>query len=415
MLAPRILHFAKNQVFWDCPSKSACETLPSGLPQPMDNAAGPDRHWRGRLQEPEDSHEPLAGTNDQSLESFWQTAVKKYTRCNLTMGKDKLIAIWGIAKLVRDVLGVEYGEGLWEGNLEDQLAWRVEECQLAVRPSESSEWNLARNIPSWAWASMDGTIIVPDRLSDQRHFTVKDHYGQCLTFDLVGVKRSFHQELRPSKELPLLQSRGMSDSGPELQRRSKELQRDLGDIGDKTGQAQEHSPKKIEKDEEPKFHNKSIRIQGHVGRGRLEWEVTKKMWVLQLDELPNIDIEAFPDTVPDLQNPISRFPYFVVLAAKQIIKPQDTIFAPESRGYRDREVIGDVTEKKDDHASENFDVTGHGILLRDVGNHHFHRTGAFRFENVSNGTFLQLKKTHDWNLLPPNMYHSERGRKIWLD
>jgi hypothetical protein len=130
MLAPRILHFAEKQIFWDCPSLSGCETLPGGLPQPMDSLAGPDRHWRGRLQVSEDSQEPLAGAIDQSMASFWKTAIGKYTSCNLTKGSDKLIAMWGIAKLVRDALGVEYGEGLWEAQLEDQLAWHVVEASI---------------------------------------------------------------------------------------------------------------------------------------------------------------------------------------------------------------------------------------------------------------------------------------------
>ena len=161
MLAPRILHFAQNQVFWDCPAMSACETLPAGLPQPLDSASGPDRHWRGRLQEFEGSDEPLAGAKDDSIESFWKAAVWKYTSCNLTKGSDKLIAMWGIAKLVRDEIGIEYGNGLWEKNLEDQLAWRVAECTLVVRPSYSTEWALERKIPTWSWASMDGAIEVP--------------------------------------------------------------------------------------------------------------------------------------------------------------------------------------------------------------------------------------------------------------
>lgn len=109
MLAPRILHFARNQVFWDCPSLSACEALPAGLPRPMDNAAGPDRHWRGRLQI--EKADDLAGGNDQPLSAYWQTAVRKYTSCNITNRGDKLIALWGIAKLVKDAMLVEYAEG----------------------------------------------------------------------------------------------------------------------------------------------------------------------------------------------------------------------------------------------------------------------------------------------------------------
>ncbi|KAF2132544.1 HET-domain-containing protein [Dothidotthia symphoricarpi CBS 119687] len=416
MLSPRILHFANNQVFWDCPSLSACETLPAGLPQPTDNAAGPDRHWRGRLQEPEGRHEPLAGANDQSLASFWKVAVLKYTSCNLTMGKDKLIAMWGIAKLIRDELGVEYGEGLWEENLEDQLAWRVEECKLTVRPSESTEWNLERKIPSWSWASMDGVILTPDRLTDQKHFTVKDHYGQRLTFDLVGVKRSFRPGVRPIEAPPPLQSRGMSDSGAELQRRNKELRRDPIDTHDNRVDIRIHSPEKVDRDAEPRFHSKSIRIQGHVGRGRLEWEELKKGWVVQLDdETVNVGLEAFPDTIPDLDNPTDHFPYFVVLAAKQVIGAQHADFTFKPTTHKHPQISDDASTAENDHAGEYFEVSGHGIMLKDVGNHHFHRTGAFRFENVSNETFVNLQRTHDWELFSSDIYHSKRGRKIWLD
>src|SRR6266576_3348812 len=99
MLAPRILHFTKHQIFWDCAEMSSCETLPSGLPQALDRAATSDRHWRGRLLESRSlGYVPVAGANDDSIEHFWNSAVRRYTSCDLTKGSDKLIAIWGIAK-----------------------------------------------------------------------------------------------------------------------------------------------------------------------------------------------------------------------------------------------------------------------------------------------------------------------------
>lgn len=414
MLSPRILHFAKKQIFWDCPSLSACETLPAGLPQPMDNVAGPDRHWRGRLQEPEDSHEALAGANDQSMEAFWKTAVRKYTSCNLTKGRDKLIAMWGIAKLVRDIMNVEYGKGLFEENLEDQLAWRVEECTLTQRPSESKEEDLARNIPSWSWASMDGTIIVPDRLSDQLHFKVTDHQAQPLTFDLVGVKRFVRTApSRAGGGAPPMPARGISDSGPELQRRDKEREKEQDDVRKEKDFHRSSSPEKIDRSQEPRFHSTSISIQGHVGRAQLEYNKIQGNWQLQLDGKTVGNVEVFPDLIPDLSNPIDESPFFIILAAKQVIKPP--LFMLDTTDGKGPSKPLSSTPESDDDATEEFDYAGHGILMKDVGNHHFHRTGAFRFRNVGGKSFRRLQRTVDWEKIPPKLYNNERGRKIWLD
>ncbi|KAH7086741.1 heterokaryon incompatibility protein-domain-containing protein [Paraphoma chrysanthemicola] len=413
MLSPRILHFAQKQIFWDCPSLSACETLPAGLPPPMDRAAGPDRHWRGRLQVTEDKHEILAGANDQSMDAFWKTAVEKYTSCNLTKGRDKLIAMWGIAKLVRDAMNVEYGNGLFEENLEDQLAWRVAECKLEQRPSESTKEELARNIPSWSWASMDGKILVPDRLSDQMHFKVTDHDTQPLTFDLVGVKRT----IRPvygRAGAPPLPIRGISDSGPELQRRNKERERQTEDfIGEKDFH-RSSSPEKIDRSHQPMFHGTSIRLQGHVGRGRLAYNKLGTTWHLDLDGVADGVIEAFPDVKPNLTNAIDASPYFIVLAAKQVIKPP--IFALVESG--DTKSTGSLTAiaEGDESVEDDFDYAGHGILMKDMGNDHFRRTGAFRFRSVDGSTYELLQQTYMWaDLKSPKKYSKERGRKIWLD
>ncbi|KAH8733001.1 heterokaryon incompatibility protein-domain-containing protein [Phaeosphaeriaceae sp. PMI808] len=418
MLSPRILHFAKKQIFWDCPLLSACETLPAGLPQPMDSAAGPDRHWRSRLQESEDSQEPLVGANDQSMGAFWKTAVQKYTSCDLTKGVDKLIAMWGIAKLVRDAVDVEYGKGLFEENLEDQLAWRVENCHMKERPSESKVDKLARDIPSWSWASMDGTILVPDRLSDELHYQVTNHEGGPLTFDLVGVKRVFQQ--KPSRaDAPLAPVRGISDSGLEMMRRDKE--REPGNEDDIRRAKTFHrsdSPEQIDRNEEPKFHSTSIRIQGHVGYGKLQHNKLRSGWTLQLNGIPNGTIEAFPDLVPNLNDPVDASPYFIVLAAKQVIKPP--VFTISSNDEKTENPFSPVIRENKKGTEEDVEYVGHGILMkRRAGNgvedHHFQRTGAFRFRSASERTFSSLQETISWEELPLKLYNKKQGRKIWLD
>jgi hypothetical protein len=404
MLAPRILHFAEKQIFWDCPSLSACETLPGGLPQPMDNVAGPDRHWRGRLQVSENGHEPLAGAIDQSMASFWKTAVGKYTSCNLTKGSDKLIAMWGIAKLVRDALGVEYGEGLWEAHLEDQLAWHVAECKLMQRPSESAESHLARDIPSWSWASMDGEIIIPDRMSDKPHYMVTDHNDRPLCLDLKGREQfSTPVNARPGADAPPMPTRGVSDTGPELQRRSAQLRKEQPDLSEEKGFHRSISPEKLNRDDEPKLDSKSIRVQGHVGRGRLEGDMAGESWILRIDGAPDLEVEAFPDTIPNLRDPVAVWPYFLVLAAKQVYIPPSYFGHLDSsqQGRSDIGKLASIDELVETGADEEFDYSGHGILLKAAGNARFHRTGAFIFRNATAKGYIRLQK--------------EDKQKFWLD
>ncbi|PVI08227.1 HET-domain-containing protein [Periconia macrospinosa] len=378
MLSPRILHFAKNQVFWDCPSLSACETLPSGLPQPMDKTARSERHWRGRLQEPEERTAPLVGPNDEPPYDFWREAVQKYTTCNLTKGRDKLIAMWGIAKLMRDEFKCEYGHGLWERNLEDQLAWRVAECQLLERPSESKEEHISRNIPSWSWASMDGRIDVPDQLTDAPHYMVKDHFGAPLMFDLVGVRRAAaSRKSQLGESQPPAQIRVMSDSVVELQHRYKDLERARKETNDHAHQDV------IDRDAEPKFYHSSIAIQGHVCPGTLEQDSVSGSWFLRVDGLTDTVIAAFPDLVPR-KHDLSRF--YVVLSAK--------LFKP-------------------DH-SRPGSVYGRGILMKDAGKNHFHRTGAFSFRNLSLQEFAKLLMIDSQTPLS-DMLKTNAGRKFWLD
>lgn len=398
MLAPRILHFARNQIFWDCPSLSACETFPAGLPRAMDTAAGPDRHWRGRLQGPEEADD-LAGSNDQPLSAFWQTAVRKYTSCNITNRSDKLIAIWGIAKLVKDAMGVEYGEGLWEENLEDQLAWRVAECRLHSRPITPAN----RTIPSWSWASMDGEIVVPERLSDQPHLTVKDHNRQRLTLDLVGVKRF----ARPVPSVfggpsSLKHNRGMSDSVLQVKNTSNALSAHEVNIKDKSNETRSSSPERVDSNAEPRFHSKSIPIQGHVDCGTLVFNREKQSWLLHLQYDNKVSMEAYPDVIPGSKD-ARHHSHFVVLSAKQVVQPKSQI------------LDSIIDEDDEDENDDDVEIDGYGILLEPAEEHHFRRTGAFRFRVANLREFESLQRTDDWEEIPTNLYDAERGRKFWLD
>ncbi|KAF2808701.1 HET-domain-containing protein, partial [Mytilinidion resinicola] len=179
MLSPRILHFTKHQIFWDCNTLSACEAFPTGLPLHLDKKASTDRHWRGRLDQSQISSRALCGANDdESSYTFWMSAVQNYTDCNLTNQGDKTVAIWSVAKLLRDISSEEYVVGMWSTFLEEQLAWRVRDIDRSERFPE-----LQIDIPSWSWASIKGPILPQHRLA-MRSYKVKNHKGGDVSFTI---------------------------------------------------------------------------------------------------------------------------------------------------------------------------------------------------------------------------------------
>lgn len=286
MLAPRILHFANSQIFWDCSTISASETLPGGLPHALDKHASIDRHWRGRMQS--SLKTPPIGPNDDSMESFWKSSLLDYTACNLTNQKDRTVAIWSIAKIVRDVLGENYGAGLWERALEEQLAWRMRVCRQDVRMDE-----LQVHFPSWSWASVKGEVIAQDRICS-RFYLVRGHNGKDVSF-------------------------GLDESST--------------------------SPTKI--DVEPRLlEPKSIDMFGFMGRGivraldhpgRYTLEMPKyDAWTrpVSSDERSKELWEAFPDEVLSDADLYPSYSEFIILAASKVYKTSNRYEPDHSEGER---------------------------------------------------------------------------------
>lgn len=311
ILAPRILHFGSNQLFWDCATMSACETLPDKLPLPLDYNAAADRHWRGRLQESGGNRLiSVSGQNDDSIEDFWKAAVRNYTSCNLTKQSDKRIAIWGIAKLVRDSLegGEEYAAGMWEHHLEEQLAWTVADWRTSERPD-----SLLSN-PSWSWMSVKSTILLASRSQERRAYVVKDHEGEPIRFsgDRSGTRLSLQKgfvgdfrehiasmteelELAAEKRKVLSRKTTIQSSDSSIaQLPPTQAHTDsnfLPQLSRHTSVSSDPS-----RDNEPTLLDNSIAIQGYINHGHMFWDKNTQKWTLHLEYCKDTVIEAFPDT-----------------------------------------------------------------------------------------------------------------------
>jgi hypothetical protein len=179
MLSPRVLHFGKDQFFWQCLSLTACESAPQGLPSSVQATPKKELHWRRSLHEGRmagDHHLTDKEKADLQLDDVWKMAVRSYSCTNLTFSKDRLMALSGIANVMGAALKERYIAGLWAAaggdmrlsNLPEQLGWRVLDGKRADgTASRRFEKYCA---PTWSWASVDGVIEMKTRVDQNRDY-----------------------------------------------------------------------------------------------------------------------------------------------------------------------------------------------------------------------------------------------------
>ncbi|KAF4630306.1 hypothetical protein G7Y89_g7834 [Cudoniella acicularis] len=138
-LAPRTLHFGKNQLFWECNElERACEAFPNGMSQLV------HRHWYNQF--------PNSWRNfgdKDTYERQWCRIVENFSKGNLSHMADKLPAIAGIASRVFMIYQDEYIVGFFKKQLPRALYWYPRRGR-AIKPPYRA--------PSWSWASVQGEV-----------------------------------------------------------------------------------------------------------------------------------------------------------------------------------------------------------------------------------------------------------------
>jgi hypothetical protein len=181
LLAPRILHFAKAQLLWECCEMEAAERYPTGLPPIMvdhDRGTRIKKCLMDVLTNATARVSNLPDGNNQDLDTYevWNKIIKIFTSSSITKSSDKLAALSGIAKRVKDIRKDEYVAGLWRRDLARQLLWNVDECkQWDGSPSERPTQYRA---PSFSWAAVDG-VITPTELATMT--------GGTTFLDVLGI------------------------------------------------------------------------------------------------------------------------------------------------------------------------------------------------------------------------------------
>lgn len=182
LLAPRVIHWCKDQIAFECRETDRAECLPLGLPhyqrkgsniieEPklkcIDVQTGKQLREL-RLEDEGNSAAPTIEDRSLYLYEIWKRWVETYSKMAISYHRDRLIALSGIAAMMTSVLKEhgsedEYIAGMWRKHMASQLLWHVNEGNgLARQPFENTRPKDHKvstkeiyRAPSFSWASVE--------------------------------------------------------------------------------------------------------------------------------------------------------------------------------------------------------------------------------------------------------------------
>lgn len=155
LLSTRMLYFGQGLLRWECLCASVTEADPASslgrngyLMDKADNYIAQKSLIRGM---PPQSI--LTFQEDVAVERFhiytaWQSQLEEFTRRQLNIHSDRLLALSALAQYVAKKLDDEFVAGLWKGDhLLESLCWRMKQPAVG-----------GPRLPSWTWALVSGEI-----------------------------------------------------------------------------------------------------------------------------------------------------------------------------------------------------------------------------------------------------------------
>ncbi|CAH0046931.1 unnamed protein product [Clonostachys solani] len=153
-LARRIIHFTKNQAYFECGNGVHCESL---IKLNKYTHLLPPRYLgSGKATLLGDSNFP------RSAESFHKTGkivimqnlYKQYSALAFKFFEDRPVGISGLERRLTSAYDTRGGYGILEAYLERSLLWKRDEAKFLERIRFPS----GRSLPSWSWMAYSGTI-----------------------------------------------------------------------------------------------------------------------------------------------------------------------------------------------------------------------------------------------------------------
>lgn len=150
LLSRRVLHFARDQVYWECRHHARAEDG-SAFPQHLDQEflfPLPGLMKKIDIK----SLDEYTSEKDDVFQKVWTTILAFYCNCEFSQPPDRLIALSSLVNKLRPLTKRTYEDGNWflpDSNLlPESLFWRPEDSQQSIDPTA----------PSWSWTSRQGTL-----------------------------------------------------------------------------------------------------------------------------------------------------------------------------------------------------------------------------------------------------------------
>ncbi|EAW14081.1 putative HET domain protein [Aspergillus clavatus NRRL 1] len=158
MLTPRIAHFTKHQLIWECSSGFQFEA--SGILDSKTGSGQARQHYAKKVVQPyiddfiqgrdKDTRSIGKGAEQVARLEAWHRCVNAYSGGSVTVPSDKLLIMAPLAYVFNDGTLGEYLAGTWSKEIAFGLAWA--RPYFLLRPTSQYR------APSWSWASIDGTV-----------------------------------------------------------------------------------------------------------------------------------------------------------------------------------------------------------------------------------------------------------------
>jgi hypothetical protein len=171
LLAPRVLHFGRQELWWECLEHVDCEC--SGIGSDTFYTTGKEKFLSKMTHQ-----QALADSALSQVSRRWHEIIEEFSQLGLTKSRDKFPALSGIADQIKQLREGRYLAGLWSDTLITDLLWyRLD----ATTASPTAKWRA----PSWSWAAHDG----PVRYFDSPHFLESPDLSKSIgsTHSLKGI------------------------------------------------------------------------------------------------------------------------------------------------------------------------------------------------------------------------------------
>ncbi|KAJ4378009.1 hypothetical protein N0V83_000839 [Neocucurbitaria cava] len=155
VLATRTLHFASDQMYWEC---AHCFESEEG----MVNVREEDFYREYSMEKIANGLRNVAGIEDPTRRrDAWFLLIEEYTSRDMTYQSDKLPALSGIISALQNLTGDTCYAGIWKSWFMKGLLWRLQspEWDLYVfTPKQPFKLDFYR-APSWSFASIEGVAL----------------------------------------------------------------------------------------------------------------------------------------------------------------------------------------------------------------------------------------------------------------